>query len=87
MNYPSRPSRNSMSRDFLTFGNDGIALNRTFERRLAEQARDHMAASLGAPGALLFVRRWLGNVLIATGAAIAGAVSSSDPEVAGHGPA
>jgi len=87
MNHPSHPSRNSMSRDFLTFGNDGIGLNRAFERRAAEQAHYHVAASLGAPGALLFVRRWLGNLLIATGAAISGAVPSSDPEVAGHGPA
>lgn len=87
MNHPSHPSRNSMCCDFLTFGNDGIGLNRAFERHAEEQARNRVAASLGAPGVLFVVRRWLGNALITTGAAIAGAVPSSGPEAAGHGPA
>ncbi len=87
MNHPAYVQKHTVSNDFLTFGNDGIALNRAAERRAQEQASHQVAASLGAPDTLHVVRRWLGNVLIAAGGAIAGAVPTTDREVAGHGPA
>lgn len=85
MNHPAYVHRHTIAHDFLTFGNDGIGLNRAAERRAEEQANHQVAASLAAPDTLHVVRRWLGNVLIATGTAIAGAVPSSNPEVTGRG--
>ncbi len=80
----NHPSPTSMSQDFLTFGNEGIALNRAAERRAVEQADNHLAVTLQIPSPLVSLRRWLGNALIATGAAISGAVPCLNPDTAEH---
>ena len=90
MNHPSHPFRNSMSSDFLTFGNQGIELNRALERRANERARDYLDATdsrlaVGRP--LLTMRSLIGAALIAVGGTIAGAAPSAEPEATGHGAA
>ncbi len=79
-----------MSSDFMTFGNAGIELNRAFERRADEQARDRLAANLTSPAVrhpLQTMRSRIGAALITVGGAIAGAAPSADPDITGHGAA
>lgn len=87
MNHPTHPSRNSMSQDFFTFGNEGIGLNQAAERRAVEQADRHLAAALHTPGPLGSLRRRAGSLLIAIGTAVAGAVPCPNPDTAEHGAA
>ncbi|MEJ7902494.1 MAG: hypothetical protein WKF63_11655 [Thermomicrobiales bacterium] len=85
MKYPSHPSSNSVSRDFLTYGNDGIGVNRAFERRIEERSRYQADLLARGPNGSLSFRRKLGSLLIAAGTAISGAVPSSGPQVTGRG--
>ena len=68
----TRIPRHSISHDFLTYGHNGLGLNRADELRAAERERDHLAATVRAPGSPSFVRRWLGDLMIALGTGIAG---------------
>ena len=68
----SRIPRHSTSHDFLTYGHEGLGVNRAIERRNAERDRDQINATLRAPGVPSAARRWLGNMLIAFGTGIAG---------------
>jgi hypothetical protein len=68
----SRIPRHSISHDLLTFGHEGLGVNRANERRAAERNRDHITATLRASGTPSSARRWLGNAMIAIGTGIAG---------------
>jgi hypothetical protein len=72
MNHQTQIPRHTISHDFLTYGHEGIGLNRAMERRAAERERDLIAATHRAPGLPSSVRRWLGDIMIAIGTGIAG---------------
>ncbi len=85
MNHPPYVHRHTIAHDFLTYGNNGIGVNRAFERRAEEQANHQVNLLTRGPGRSISFRRRLGSLLIASGTAISGAVPSSNPEVTGRG--
>ena len=54
----SRIPRHSISHDLLTFGHEGLGVNRANERRAAEQDRDRITATLRESGSPSSSRRW-----------------------------
>jgi hypothetical protein len=79
MNHPPYVHRQSIASDFLTYGNDGIGLNRAAELRASDLAATSVAATLPSTTAFGSIRRLVGNLLIVTGTALAGAVPDSTP--------
>jgi|GEM_PF-4868534 len=62
----------STGRDFLTFGNEALAVHRADERRTVESHRNHLAHTLRDMGQTSPARRWLGTLMIGLGTLIAG---------------
>lgn len=87
MNHPAYAHRQTVTDDFLTFGNEGIAINRAAERRDREGADHRLAATLDMPGPLRSVRRLIGQRLIAAGTTLAGAVPVPAPDASEPGSA
>lgn len=67
----------SVTKDFLTYGTDSIAVSRSMERRAAERQANAIASELGTSGPLALFRHWLGDRLVDVGSAIAGAKPTS----------
>ncbi|MDQ3443887.1 MAG: hypothetical protein M3490_09795 [Chloroflexota bacterium] len=87
MNHPAYDHRHTITDDFLTYGNDGIILNRAAERRAHEATGRQLAATLGTTCPLTSLRHLVGTLLISAGTALSGAVpgpalDTSDPRTA-----
>lgn len=85
MNHPPYVNRHSITDDFLTYGNEGIGLNRAAELRLRDRADRQADAARQATGRIGSLRRRAGTLLIATGTALAGSVPTPSPEASEPG--
>ena len=62
----------SSGRDFFTYGNEGLAVNRAEERRAAEQQRYQVKQALHATHQTPWGRRVLGSLMIELGTRMSG---------------
>lgn len=83
MNHSTNLHHQTIAHDFLTFGNDGIGLNRAAELRAGYRANRHPAAP-NRSRPFLALRRLSGHVLIAAGTTLAGAVPAPMAAPDGH---
>ena len=72
MNRTPHTSQSSIGRDFIAFGNEGLSVHRANERRAAERNQNQINAALHASRPTPWVRRWLGNMMIALGTGVSG---------------
>ena len=68
----TQTSPSSISRDFITFGHEALAVHRAEERRATELNRNQIHNTLRATRPAPWARRWLGTLMIALGTGIAG---------------
>jgi hypothetical protein len=62
----------SIGHNFITFGNEGVGVHHTVERRMSEVKKHQIVANLRNEYQPSWLRRSLGSLLITTGALIAG---------------
>jgi hypothetical protein len=68
----TQPQPSSISRDFITFGHEALAVHRAEERRTAERHRARINQTLQATRQTPWPRRALGTMMIALGTGISG---------------